>query len=491
MAWTPKKIAPAPDGFDLKSFCKDIFWHQTWELFARQFTPGANPIESMCNDLHLPRDLSGKTVLDIGAWNGCLSFECERRGAREVVAISPENPNQTGFNKIRDIIGSERVRYVRGSVYDLNPRKLGTFDIVLFCGVLYHLRYPLLGIDNIRKVCKGEVFVETHLCDNQFILPDGKRGLKSVQLHAMSPELLNVPVWQFYRRDELNKDESNWFGPNAEAVIQAFESAGFATRVLSKNRRGTFHGVVKPGMPEFLGKTNIDGSCEDFVACHLQGIDANKAFVASKGSFQNQLLTTILASDEYERRHGGTETGWMASVYQELLGDARAPASNTLPMRNLFSEPTEYREAVVDRLLSSKEYRTKLIEGFYKNYLGRSCSTADIHHWLRMLDRGCAPEQLAAEFLSSDEFYRKHGGTDASWLDSVGMILLGRRTATHDAQRATLACGSASRIDIATAIIESTEYRQHLIRATCSAMLGRSEGQDEAKAWLDGWSVAA
>src|SRR5205807_1365526 len=180
--------------------------------------------------------------LDVGAWNGCLSLECERRGAAEVIALGPEDPEHTGFCRMRDLLGS-RVQYRIGSVYDLNPDELGTFDIVLFCGVLYHLRYPLLGIDNIRKVCKGEVFVETHVCDDQFILPDRKRGLKSVQLHSMSPELLNVPVWQFYRRDELNKDPSNWFGPNAEAVIQAFESAGFATRLLSKKRRGMFHGV--------------------------------------------------------------------------------------------------------------------------------------------------------------------------------------------------------------------------------------------------------
>jgi tRNA (mo5U34)-methyltransferase len=491
MAGTPKKIAVAPKGFDFDSFCKDIFWYQTWELFAGQFTPGVNSIEAMCDDLHLPADLSGKTVLDIGAWNGCLSFECERRGASEVVAISPENPSQTGFNKVRDIIGSKRVRYVRGSVYDLNPRKLGMFDIVLFCGVLYHLRYPLLGIDNIRKICKGEVFVETHVCDDQFILRDGNRGLKSVNLRAMSPELLKTPVWQFYRRDELNNDESNWFGPNVEAVIQAFESAGFATRLISKKRRGMFHGVVKPGMPEFLGTTNVDGSCEDFVACHLQGIDANKSFVASKCSFQNQLLTTLLASDEYARRHGGTGPWWLASVHKDLLGDGQATTQATLPMHNLFAETIEYRKAVVERILASAEYRTKLITDSYKNYLGRTCSAADVDHWLGVLERGCAPEQLAAEFLGSDECYRQNGSADDLWLEKVSKTLLGQCSSSHDAHCESLARGSFSRSQVAMAIIESNEYRQHLIRETSIAMLGRSAARDEATVWLDGWSVAA
>jgi tRNA (mo5U34)-methyltransferase len=491
MTRTPATIDAAPHGFDMKAFCKNIVWYQTWELFAGHFTPGVNSIETMCNDLRLPRDLSGKRVLDIGAWNGCLSFECERRGAREVVALSPENPQQTGFNKIRDIIGSKCVRYVRGSVYDLNPRKLGYFDIVLFCGVLYHLRYPLLGIDNIRQVCKGEVFVETHVCDDQFIVPDGKRGLKTVKLRAMAPELLKVPMWQFYRRDELNQDESNWFGPNAEAVIQAFESAGFATRLLSKNRRGLFHGVVKPGMPEFLGKINVDRSLHDFVNCHLQGIDANKSFLASKCSFQNQLLAKLLASDEYDRLHGDSETGWLASVCRELLGDLRAPVANTLPAHDEFSEPIEYRKAVVDSLLTSKEYRVKMIDDCYKNYLGRGCSTTDADHWLGVLERGYTPEQLAAEFLASDECYRNHECADGKWLDKVAVSLLGQRTASHEVQLAALSCGSATRSQIVTAIVESTEYRQHLIRKTCSAILGRSEARDEAKGWLEGWSAAA
>ena len=84
--------------------------------------PGATA-SAGCERVQLPADLTGKRVLDIGAWNGGYSFECERRGAAEVVAYSLENPDVTGFNRLKALLGS-RVRYVQGSVYTLSPERV-------------------------------------------------------------------------------------------------------------------------------------------------------------------------------------------------------------------------------------------------------------------------------------------------------------------------------------------------------------------------------
>jgi hypothetical protein len=73
--------------------------------------------------------------------------------------------------------------------------------------VLYHLRYPMLGIDNIHRVATGDIFIETHISDK-----------------GMGRKEEAVPLWKFYRLNELNRDHSNWFDPNIAAVIQAFES---------------------------------------------------------------------------------------------------------------------------------------------------------------------------------------------------------------------------------------------------------------------------
>jgi tRNA (mo5U34)-methyltransferase len=217
---------PPPPGFSPEAAFQGVQWHQRWEIFRGVFVPGHNPVDYLCDAAGVPADLSGKRVLDVGAWNGCCSFECERRGAAEVIALSLEDPaGAGGFDRLKRLLGS-RVKYVRGSVYTLSPAEFGTFDVILFFGVLYHLRYPLLAIDRLRAVSRGEVFTETHTIDNH----DWLRGPpKFADAPADVREaLLRTPVWRQYREFELHpQDSSNWFGPNAAAVLEAFESAGF------------------------------------------------------------------------------------------------------------------------------------------------------------------------------------------------------------------------------------------------------------------------
>jgi len=234
----PKRLTPpiAPKGFNPEAFFKGINWYQKWEVFEGIFTPGINPVSDICDLLQLPADLSGRRILDIGSANGCMSLECERRGAAEVIGLTPRMV-WTG-DTVSCVTPSEQRERTSGLApfTNLNPDLLGYFDTVLFCGVLYHLRYPMLAIDNIRRVATGDVFIETHLSDEELSGTDK-----------------DIPLWRFYRLNELNGDHSNWFGPNIAAVQQAFESAGFSTKLLnSSGGRGRFHAVVREGMPEFL-----------------------------------------------------------------------------------------------------------------------------------------------------------------------------------------------------------------------------------------------
>lgn len=219
----------APSGFVAADLFDGVPWHQRWEVYRGVFLPGRNDVQTLLDYVGLPGDLTGKRVLDIGAWNGGFSFECERRGAAEVVALSLENPDETGFNRLKASLGS-KVSYVLDSVYNLDPDVLGRFDIVLFLGVLYHLRYPLLAVDKLRAVTKGELFVETHVMDECFI-DAGKTSDEAVPLTRVSRRLRDVPLWQFYRHGELSQDRSNWFGPNVAAVLDGFGSAGFDIRL--------------------------------------------------------------------------------------------------------------------------------------------------------------------------------------------------------------------------------------------------------------------
>lgn len=114
--------------------------------------------------LSLPDDLTGQSVLDIGAWDGFFSFECERRGAARVLAIDTyawDVHGKDGFLLARSALGS-KVESMRLAAEDLDPDQIGQFDLVLFLGVLYHLRSPITVLDRLRRVTRGTLVCETH-----------------------------------------------------------------------------------------------------------------------------------------------------------------------------------------------------------------------------------------------------------------------------------------------------------------------------------------
>lgn len=240
----------APPGFSAEALFAGIHWHQRWEIFRDVWTPGRNPVDLLCNASRLPLDLTGKRVLDVGAWHGCCSFECERRGASEVIAYSLEDPNTTGFYRLKEILNS-KVQYINGTAYALAPETLGTFDVILFFGVLYHLRYPLLAIDRLRAVSRGGVFVETHVIDNYSWLRRSPGFIRKLPLIASA--LRRTPIWRQYEKFELTaNDQSNWFGPNIAAVMESFVSAGFEiTLTQTWGDRAAFHATCAP-IPERL-----------------------------------------------------------------------------------------------------------------------------------------------------------------------------------------------------------------------------------------------
>jgi len=188
-------------------------WHQRFQLVPGVYTPGPADLERKFQAASVPDDLSGMTVLDIGTSNGGAAFELERRGAERVVAVDIYPESWFGFDALKEFLAS-RVEYVQGSVYEL-PQLLGEdFDIVLFWGVLYHLRHPLLALDNLRALLRGTAFLETAVCD--------------AELEPAS----SVPLIRFYRRDELQGDPSNWFAPTVLALVEWCASSGFDPTVV-------------------------------------------------------------------------------------------------------------------------------------------------------------------------------------------------------------------------------------------------------------------
>lgn len=201
------------------------WWHEI-ELAPGIVTPGddSNRMKiPILDEIGLPRDMRGLRALDVGCSDGYFSFEMEQRGA-DVVAIDFVPEDYTGFSVARRILGSSVV-YRMDNVYNVAPESYGLFDVVLFMGVLYHLRNPLGGLDALRSVTKegGQIFVGTMMIDEYLQLPDGS----VTTLEALNPALLSVPIWQAFPRGTLNGDFTNCFAPNRAALVAALEEAQF------------------------------------------------------------------------------------------------------------------------------------------------------------------------------------------------------------------------------------------------------------------------
>lgn len=143
-----------------------ITWYHSIDLGNGIITPGMmsqerqQPIADA-----IPQDLTGKSVLDIGAWDGYYSFLAEKRGARRVVSLEPNtlgdplyHQTDDGFLLAKEVLGS-KVERSNAPLEELR-HYVYTFDVVFFFGIYYHLKDPILGFDIVCKLTKELLLVE-------------------------------------------------------------------------------------------------------------------------------------------------------------------------------------------------------------------------------------------------------------------------------------------------------------------------------------------
>lgn len=214
-------------------------WYHTFEFAPGLVTPGARMSRQLLIQLNLPADMSGLRVLDIGARDGFFSFECERRGAAEVVAIDYVPPEQTGFLVAKEILGS-RLDLVHDNIYNLTSEKYGQFDIVLFLGLLYHLPDPVHALDIIFDMMKpsARLFLETIVIDDD-----------------LPAEIVHRPLMEFYPSFSKDSDPTNYWGITEACAIALLEECGF--NVLRKHREGE-RGVFTATKVECPGNYYLD-----------------------------------------------------------------------------------------------------------------------------------------------------------------------------------------------------------------------------------------
>lgn len=182
--------------------------YHSLELADGTVIPGLISIDALrarIRSFPIPEDLRGKRVLDVGAASGWNSFEMERRGA-DVVAVDCVEFEE--FHMARALLGS-RVEYRIMDVDELTPESIGRSDYVLFFGVLYHLRHPLLGLERICSLTTEAAFVESFVTD-------------------AAPDPAATCTLEFYETNELGGQIDNWFGPNTNCLMALCRAAGFA-----------------------------------------------------------------------------------------------------------------------------------------------------------------------------------------------------------------------------------------------------------------------
>lgn len=187
-------------------------WWHSFELPDGARIDGMNSLESQKDRVSrfpIPEDLRGKRVLDIGAWDGWFTFEMERRGAEVMAVDNWDNPR---FHEIHRLLGS-RADYRQLDMYDLTPERIGRFDIVLFMGVLYHLKHPLLALERVCALTTGMAAVDS------FVLREE---------HVPGMDADTRPIMAFYETDEFAGQTDNWVGPSLACLLAFCRTAGFA-----------------------------------------------------------------------------------------------------------------------------------------------------------------------------------------------------------------------------------------------------------------------
>ena len=189
-----------------------ITWFHSHAFPDGERTAGIKPAHMLAQeaDAIFAHGVVGKSVLDIGSWDGYFAFEAEKRGAARVLATDhfcwsgPGWGTKAGFDYAHAKYDS-KVETLDIDVPDISPETVGMFDVVLFLGVLYHVKDPLAALARAASVAREMIVVET----------------------ASALDILPWPVLRFYRSRELNDDPTNFWAPNRAGLSAMLTDVGF------------------------------------------------------------------------------------------------------------------------------------------------------------------------------------------------------------------------------------------------------------------------
>ena len=206
----------------------------------------------------LPPDLSGKTLLDVGCNAGFYAFEAKRRGASRVLAVDGQRHHVRQGLFVRKVLDLE-VEIRRLNVYELSPRVVGQFDITLALGLLYHLKHPILALENLYRVTRELLVIETA------IMPPSETPRSFPYLFGALKTILH-PLAYVENPPDSKEQVFNWFLPGTDALLALLRNAGFAhvelieekdDRAVVVCRKAKEDGIAENGLKHFLAELKL------------------------------------------------------------------------------------------------------------------------------------------------------------------------------------------------------------------------------------------
>jgi len=170
----------------------------------------------------IPQDLTGKSVLDIGCNGGFYSIEMKRRGAARVLGIDSDDRYLEQARYAAKVLDAD-IEFRNMSVYEVGSLK-EKFDVVIFMGVLYHLRHPLLALDLLYDNVVGDMLIFQSM----------QRGSDQVEKVEADYDFWDVDIFEkrdfphmYFIEHRYSQDPTNWWIPNRSCMEAMLRSSGF------------------------------------------------------------------------------------------------------------------------------------------------------------------------------------------------------------------------------------------------------------------------
>ncbi len=211
------------------------WWYQYFELPEGVWTgdgkPPAYKPETRWNLFApwVPQDLSGKTVLDVGGSSGYFSVQMMKRGAAHCVLVEPFREFASQARYVRDLYNFD-IDVVEEDVHTYVLTREERFDYVLFLGLFYHLKYPVLVLDRLAEMTRERLYFQSHILGQEASEFLGREDYKRDSDDGVITEP-SFPRLAFIER-LYNGDPTNWWIPNPSALDSLLRSAGL--RIVAK-----------------------------------------------------------------------------------------------------------------------------------------------------------------------------------------------------------------------------------------------------------------